>query len=449
MKSTYLKLSMLAALTCVAYLGSSCGSSGNTDPHAGHNHAAETTDPHAGHDHAAEGEDHTGHDHAAESGDHTGHDHETPTTAADSHADHDHEAPKADSHDHAAEGAITMPAEQAAELGLTYEKATPAPFSSIIRTSGAIEGAEGDRTTVVATTSGIVRLGTAAAKGALTVGAKVASGAALMSINSETMVAGNLPQEIADTRDRLAKAKADLTRLESLSRDRIATAAELEAARLEVETTARRLETLTRSTASGAKSITTPRGGYITSLSVAEGDYVTEGQPLFTISANRTLRLRADLPLRYATQAESIRGANFTTPYDGLNHDISRMNGRLVGRGQSLAAGSATMPISFEFDNNGTLLSGTAVEIYLRGAERADVITVPLGAITEQQGAYFVYLRTCTDSYAKRAVELGESDGSRVEIVSGLTPGEDFVASGAYFVRLASMSAAIPDGHNH
>lgn len=435
MKSTYNLMSMLSALAAVAYLTIGCGST-PAGPHVGHNHGTEVADDaHAGHDHTV-GDSHEGeaacdgHDHAA-----------TPTAPP--------EAKSTDDHDHAAEGAITLPAEQAAELGLTYEKATAAPFSSVIRTSGAIEGAEGDRATVVATTSGIVRLGAAAVKGGLTVGAKVAQGAALLSINSATLTSANLPQEIADARARLTKAEADLKRIQSLSGDRISTAAELETARLEVETQTSRLKTLTGSTTDGAKSITAPRGGYITSLVVTEGDYVTEGQVLATISSNRTLRLRADLPLRYAAQAAAIRGANFTALYDSHNYALADLGGRLVGRAQSLEAGSATIPVRFEFNNSIELLNGSAVEVFLLGAERSGVITVPLTAITEQQGAHFIYLKTCVDSYAKRAVTLGESNGSRIEITGGLVTGEEYVATGAYFVRLASLSGAIPDGHNH
>ncbi|MGL4326473.1 MAG: efflux RND transporter periplasmic adaptor subunit, partial [Tannerellaceae bacterium] len=40
-------------------------------------------------------------------------------------------------------------------------------------------------------------------------------------------------------------------------------------------------------------------------------------------------------------------------------------------------------------------------------------------------------------------------NGSEVQILSGLKPGEVVVTKGAMQVKLASMSSAIPHGHSH
>lgn len=415
---SYLTVFIFSVLTLVG-----CGPKGD-----GHNHEASaeahTETSEADHDHAAEADhDHSGH----------GHDHAAEADQGSA------------AHDHAAEGAITLSAAQAGELGIRYETITPTPFSEIIRTGGSLESAPGDRSSVVATASGIVTFGGKP----LSEGVKVAKGAPLLSITSEDMSRDNLPQEISDARDRLAKATSDLERAEALAVDKIVTAAELSAARLESETARRNLEVLGRNAASGGRRVVAPSGGYLTSLLVAEGDYVAQGDLLATVAANRNLVLRADLPQRYATRAEALRSANFTTPYDGRSYDLASMKGRQISSARALGEGSATLPIRFEFENGTGLVSGSVVEVFLKGAERRDVITVPLTAITEEQGAHYVYLRTCTDAYAKRAVKLGATDGHRVEIVSGLEPGLDVVADGAYYVRLASMSNAIPDGHAH
>ena len=43
---------------------------------------------------------------------------------------------------------------------------------------------------------------------------------------------------------------------------------------------------------------------------------------------------------------------------------------------------------------------------------------------------------------------LGESNGSRVEIKSGLKDGDHVVTRGAYQLKLASVTT-MPEGHNH
>ena len=51
-------------------------------------------------------------------------------------------------------------------------------------------------------------------------------------------------------------------------------------------------------------------------LLVKEGDYVTVGQPLVSITQNRRLFLRADVSEKYYPYLRTIGSANFCTPYN-------------------------------------------------------------------------------------------------------------------------------------
>lgn len=375
-------------------------------------------------------------------------------TSGNSGDAHDHGA---EGHDHAAEaiaeeeehsdgpGVIALDDAQAAALGLKYEKAATGPFASVVRTGGSIEAAPGDRSSVTATASGIVGFGGRR----LTEGTKVAKGAPFLILGSSGMAEGNYPQQLADAKAELAKAEADYARAETLSGNKVVSGAELEAAKLAADVARRKVAVLSEHATKGGKNIVAPLGGYVTSLAVGEGDYVTAGQPLATISANRNLVLRADVPQRYLAETEEVRTANFTTPYDGRTYDLSQLGGRLIGSGRALAAGSPTLPVRFEFENEGGLTPGTVVEVFLKGAPREGVMTVPVSALTEEQGAYYLYVRTSPGHYLKKPVKIGTSDGTRVEIAKGLAPGDEVVIEGAYYVRLASMSTAIPHGHTH
>ncbi|MDE6503535.1 MAG: efflux transporter periplasmic adaptor subunit, partial [Muribaculaceae bacterium] len=59
-----------------------------------------------------------------------------------------------------------------------------------------------------------------------------------------------------------------------------------------------------------------------------------------------------------------------------------------------------------------------------------------------------VYIRLDEDCYEKSPVARGGSDGQRVEILSGITPGEHVVTDGMAYVRLAENVGAVP-GHSH
>ena len=68
--------------------------------------------------------------------------------------------------------------------------------------------------------------------------------------------------------------------------------------------------------------------------------------------------------------------------------------------------------------------------------------------MTEEQGLYFIYLQLDEEGYKKQEVTLGASDGKEVQILTGLKAGDRVVTKGAYQVKLASASNAIPSGNN-
>ena len=125
------------------------------------------------------------------------------------------------------------------------------------------------------------------------------------------------------------------------------------------------------------------------------------------------------------------------------------MNGRPLSYGKTSNGTSFYIPVTFEFDNIGNVIPGSFTEVYLLSAPRGNVISVPVSALTEEQGLNFVYIQIEPEAYIKREVVVGQNNGERAEIVKGLTGGEAVVVKGVTQVKLASASGAIPDGHNH
>ena len=88
------------------------------------------------------------------------------------------------------------------------------------------------------------------------------------------------------------------------------------------------------------------------------------------------------------------------------------------------------------------------MEIYLLSGEMKDVMVLPKTAITEEQGVNFVYLQVDAEGYKKQEVKLGADNGREVQVLSGVHAGDKVVVEGAYHVKLASASNAIP-AHTH
>jgi len=413
-----------------------CNSKQKADDHSGHNHEA-----HAGHDHGDGGHSHApgeecdhdhDHDHAAE-----GHSH-----AEGEECDHDHDhshGNKTEAESHADE-IIFTPA-QAKSVGLEVKTVQPANFHQVIKTSGQILSAQGDEVTVSATAGGIVSFN----KASLNEGAAVRAGEPLVSISSRNIVDGDPTSRAKAAYD---IASREYQRAESLIGDKLISEKEYNEIKLTYENAKIAHQAVGRTTAKGV-SVSTPMSGFVKTKLVSEGQYVEIGQPLMTVTQNRKLQLRADVSERYYRNLGNISLANFKTPYDKTLYRLSDLNGRLVSYGKSANNQEYYIPVNFEFDNVGQIISGSYVEVYLLGQARENVLSVPVGSLVEEQGIFYVYLQVHDDAYKKQEVTLGTSDGENVEILSGVKRGDKVVSKGAYHVKLASASSAIPHGHEH
>ena len=66
-------------------------------------------------------------------------------------------------------------------------------------------------------------------------------------------------------------------------------------------------------------------------------------------------------------------------------------------------------------------------------------------------GNFFVFVQLTPESFEKRLVTLGSTDGCYTEILSGVKAGERVVTRGASMVRLAQGTASLDPhaGHVH
>ena len=389
-----------------------------------------TQESHAGHDaetHAAH--NHDLHDHEAEN-----HNHDAET--GEEHAAHAHESGA-----HNGEIIFTQ-AQAAASTDFALDTVKPTAFHGIIPASGQILTAQGDEATVVASFSGIISL--PAKK--LVPGASVSQGETLFYVSSKEIAEGDYATRTEAT---YQQAKANYERAQKLIGDRIISQAEFEAAKTAYETASAARRALGDKISQQGTAIKSPLSGFIKSLNVAEGQYVDVGQPLAVVSQNRRLVLQAEVSQRYHHLLSTIRSAHFLTPYDGQLYTLAELNGRLLSIGKASDGRSAYLPVTFEFDNRGNMLPGSFVEIYLIAAPMSDVLTVPVSALTEDQGNYFVYVQLDAEGYRRQQVTLGPNDGQKVQILSGLKAGDIIVSHGATLVKMASFSGAIPHGHTH
>jgi RND family efflux transporter MFP subunit len=195
--------------------------------------------------------------------------------------------------------------------------------------------------------------------------------------------------------------------------------------------------------------LTAPISGFVKSIEVAEGQFVATGQPLATISQNKRLLLRADISQRDFSKLNAIQSANFTLP-DSRTISTAALNGRLVSVARTTVNNSMMVPVFFEIDNNGEIVPGTIVDVYLHSGSIDAAAVVPETALLEEQGKFYIYIQTAGETFEKREVQLGARDGISVQLLDGVRKGERVVIKGAYQIKLATMAGTMPaHGHEH
>lgn len=366
-----------------------------------------------GHDHS-----HEGHNHEAEA---PGHSHEE----AEEEAGHKHTPGEIVLHDHVAE-----------RFGVTFDTVRAGAFHDVVKVSGRVVSGSSDIAVVSSPTAGTVHYAAGAEPGR-----RFAKGAAVATVSARGISGGDAN---AAARTALESARRELSRVEALFADKLATQAELNAARAAFE----RAEAEYSPAASTGRA-TAPVAGTLTSLVAREGQYVGVGEVIATISRGEGSVLRADLPQRYFDSASSF--VDMVADFPGReNFSVVEAGGHRLSTAPAADSNTsgAYIPVYFASQGAGAA-PGSAFTAYLIGAPRQGVITVPVSALSEQQGQFFVYQCLDGEHYEKHAVRVGGTDGRRAEILSGLEPGMVIAATGVSAVRLAETSAVAPEGHSH
>ena len=354
---------------------------------------------------------------------------------------HDHEHEAAETHEtHHHDGVIEISPDRQETLGIVIDTVRSGAFNEIIHTSGQIVSATGDEMTVVAKSEGIVSLGD------LSEGSAIGKGSRIATISSKNLGTGD---KLAKARISYETAKKEYERDLQLSKDNIVSESHLDRSKLEYEHAKAEYEALASNSNGSGVVVTSPLNGFIKSLSVRSGDYVETGTPIATVSQNRRLRLRADVSEKYYGRIAGIKDANFKTSYGENVYNLKELGGRLVSYGRA-SDGDFYIPVTFEFDNKGDLVSGSYVDVFLKASESGNGIFIPLSAVVEDQGVNYVFVQDDDDddAFIRREVKLGQSDGSNVLVKDGLKEGERIVVTGAVHVKLAGVTS-VPAGHTH
>ena len=204
------------------------------------------------------------------------------------------------------------------------------PFGEVIKTTALVQPSQGNEIVVSARTAGIVQI----SANNLLEGKEVSNGQSLCSITGSNMADNNISVRFTEAQNNYEKAKADYERAQELAKDKIVSEKDLIAAKNQYENSKAVYENLNKNFNAAGQTVTSPMSGFIKQVFVKNGTYVEAGQPLVTVSQNRTLTLTADLPMKYASVLGSVQSANLRTPSDNRTYTFEELNGKVLAYGK-------------------------------------------------------------------------------------------------------------------
>jgi len=340
---------------------------------------------------------------------------------------------------------ISFLKEQAWKMPFQTARATEREIYDLIKTAGIWSSAPSDVATISATTNGSVLFN----NGNLTVGSKVRKGQVLLRINSNKLSKNNLSTEIQQAKIKLAQTTLNYERKKELYASKIIAKANFDKIEGDYLVATSHYNSLSAGYTTSGKQISAPFNGYIQHIAIQNGAFAEQGATLLSIIKESSNMLEVNVPASYAGQLDAIHNIWYQPKTDVWSH-LKATNGSISAISKSVSASQPQLKVFAKINDAVSMPKGSFTPVQIAIGDSKECIVVPVDALLEDYGSYTVMVQLTGESFERRQVTVGKRNGSHVEIISGLAQGEVVVTTGAYQVKMASMSGVAPaHGHAH
>lgn len=343
------------------------------------------------------------------------------------------------------DGSISFLKEQAWKIDFQTAAVVSGEIYDVINTSGVWMPSPSSVKSLVAKSNGVVDFKV----GNLTEGTAVKQGQLLMSLNSEGLASNNLSTDIASAKAKFQQAKSDYERKKELYESEIVPKSEFEKVESNFEIVKANYQSLISGVSGGSKQMRAPFDGFIKSIHVSNGDYVEQGEALIVVGTHQSRVLKTQLAPSYKITLENMQNMWFQTS-DANWTSIKDAEGEILSISKDVERENPMISIFAQVNEAVEMPVGSFTPVQIAMGDATENTMIPVNALLEDFGSYSVIVQLSGESFGRRPVKTGKRNGKNVEILQGLQVGEVVVTTGAYQVKMASMSGSTPaHGHEH
>ncbi len=178
-----------------------------------------------------------------------------------------------------------------------------------------------------------------------------------------------------------------------------------------------------------------PFDGVIAALSPEVGSVIAPGQPIGSIVDISSFKLSFDVTEQLIGQIDFDTAVNVVIPAVGPNV----LTAKITSIAPSAQMGTKLFPIEISFENPGlTIKQGMFATVELLLKSDAERVLAPYDAVLYDETGYYVMVVE-NNLPVKKTVVLGDDNGQVIEIISGITVGEELIVKGQAFVKVDSV----------
>lgn len=340
---------------------------------------------------------------------------------------------------------VSFSKEQAWKIDFQTAPVVSGKIYDVINTSGIWMPSSGSIKSLAAKSNGVVDFKV----NNLTEGTAVKQGQLLMSLNSQGLASNNLSTEIANARSNFEQAKSEYERKKELYNSKIIPKSDFEKVESNFSISKSNYQSLTSGVSGGSKQIVAPFDGFVQSIAVSNGDYVEQGVALVSIGTQKSKVLKTQLAPSYGLTLENVQGIWYQTK-DGEWKNVTDGEGSILSIGKVVEFEKPLISVFAQVNADVDMPEGSLTQVQIAMGNATQNTMIPVNALLEDYGSYSVIVQLSGESFIRRPVKIGKRNGENVEILQGLEVGEVVVTTGAYQVKMASMSGSTPaHGHEH
>lgn len=270
-------------------------------------------------------------------------------------------------------------------------------------------------------------------------GDQVKAGQVLFTINAADIKAktAQTGAMIAQADAAMQSAKKDYERYTALYKQQSATAKELEQITLQYKSAQANLEVMKQmknevNANLSYTTVTAPFAGVISQKLAETGSIASPGMPVLTLEQTGNLQVSALVPENMIT---SIAVGNIVDM--NINAAEKKLTGKIIqiNTSSQFTGGQYVVKISLPTAETKKLYSGMYVNIEIPIKESSihtvqnNAVTVPENSIVYKDQLTGLYTATAENTALLRWVRLGKKQAGQVEVLSGLSAGEQFILS--------------------